>query len=262
MSSSRLYSYSNYNNILKSKLRGVINNIIKDANPDYFDYYVSHYLPIVSSYMNLDYNILSYRQLIEQFIKIKIINNYTQYNQTRNVTIPSFSPSLFKYDELLLPYGIHIVYDIIPETTCDTINYMLGSLNTNPKTQDVQFSLSNKDEIFGDMAPDFLNCMYTSILEEFNNNGINMKQKYQAIYTALRDINLNCYLKNDSAKDIVLIFFSDLEIEGRECISWAKPKPGYFKMNLKKGSIVVFSRDAYVNWSYSIKNNTGLIILT
>lgn len=261
MSSVSLYSYLNYDNTLKTRLRNIINNIIKDANPDYFNYYISYYLPIVSSYINLDFNNITVKQLIEQFIKIKIINNYTYYNKTKDVTIPSFIPTLFHQDKLNLPYGFHLIYNIIPEVTCDTINYMLGSLNKDPTTYDVLFSLTNKDELWGDIAPEFINCIYTSLLEQFNNNCINMKQKLKATYTALKEINMNCSYKNDSTRDIVLITLGDLELEGKECFFWAKPSPGYFKISLKKGSIVVLSKDAYVTWSYTIRNNIGLIIL-
>lgn len=261
MSSSSLYSYLNYDHTLKVRLRNIIDNIVKDANPDYFSYYVSYYLPIVSSYTNLDFNNIMTKQIIEQFIKIKIINNYTYYNQTKDVTIPSFTPSLFKQDKLNLPYGFHLIYDIIPEVTCDTINYMLRSLNKDPVTHDVLFSLSNKDELWGDLAPNFITCINTSLLEQLNNNGIDMKQKLKATYTALKEINMNCSYSNDSTRDVVLITLGDLELEGKECFFWAKPSPGKFKISLKKGSIVVLSKDAYVTWSYTIKNNVGLIIL-
>lgn len=261
MSSGSLYSYLNYDNTLKARLRNVISNIITDVNPEYFNYYISHYLPIISSYINLDFNNIMARQIVEQFIKIKIINNYTYHNQSKHVTIPSFSPSLFNQDKLNLPYGFHLIYNIIPEVTCDTINYMLGSLSKDPVTHDVLFSLSNKDELWGDLAPDFINCIYTSLLEQLNNNGISMKQKLKATYTSLKEINMNCSYNNDATRDVILITLGDLEIEGKECFFWAKPKPGYFKISLKKGSIVVLTRDAYVSWSYSISNNIGLIIL-
>lgn len=260
MSSINLYSYTNYDSSLKFRLRSIINNAIKDVDPDYLAYYVSHYLPIISSYANLDFNNILTRQIVEQFIKIKIINNYTFYNQTKNVTIPFFSPSSFTQDNLTFPYGLNLVYNIIPDITCDTINYLLGSLNKNPVSRDVFFSLTNRDETWGDLAPEFLNCIYSTLLEELNNNGIIMKQKIKATYTSLKEISTNCS-NNDSTKDIVFIILNDTSMEGKECIYWAKPTPGYFNINLKKGSILVLSRDSYVNWSYNINNNTGLIIL-
>lgn len=261
----RTYNHSEYDENLKLNLRHLVNSIITERRINYVEYFlpisistINYYGPIICSYLELDFEDDLTNMIVSEFIIIRLINLFTIEKKEKQQQI-EYNPKDFRSDKKL-PSNLIILSSIIPEETSYTFNSLFKQLLPEVETKDVRFSLTGKDEEWGDYPPDIITCIYTSIYEEMENIGIYIGQKKRAFFTKTENVSISCS-NADGSEDMIIIFLGDVRMKGEECNYWAKKEPSSFEVDINKGSVLIFKKDSYYNWKYNFTRNSGMLVL-
>jgi hypothetical protein len=267
------YNYELYSKELKEKLRYIIFNLITDRIPyavysiPYSIATVEYYLPIIYSYMidskeqvEVDKIDRLYFDIISQFIKIRLLDLFVYYNQQNPevlfpISITSINPKI----KDSIPNGFTLIPSILGEQISRTTSDLMACLSQEEFTKDIKFSLTDKDEKWGDIPPYLIKCIHDNIFEELNNNGLNMVSHTDAIYSKNNTIEIS-YNSNTEKNSLMIVCFTDVEITGEEQSLWAKTKGDKFSFDIPLGSIIVIKNEALYNWKYSFNKNKGILI--
>lgn len=257
----RTYNHSEYTQDSKNKVRYLVDMTVKMENLSYVNYFlpevltnVYYFSPIITSYMDEEKSkIKNIDSLIEQMLIIRIMNLFTERKKTEIETI-KYTLKPYKGSEDL-PNGMTLYNAVIPLETCDAYNYLIGALPIDTETKDVRFSLTGKDEVWGDIPPSTISCLYSTLFTE-----IFMSNKTRAIYNKQKEVSLACS-KKEGNEDLVIVCLAETTLKGEECNLWAKKEKSHINMKVEAGSILILKRESYYNWKYMFEGNKGLIII-
>jgi len=270
------YNHELYSDDLKDKLRYITGNLINDKIPyavysiPYSIASVEYYLPIIYSYLidskeqveieNID---VLYKEIIAQFIKIRLLDVFVYYNQKNpEVLTPLYIPSIttsIRNNIPNIPNGFTLIPSILGEQISRTTSDLMACLAQQEFTKDIKFSLTDKNEVWGDIPPFLIKCIYENIYEELNNNGLNMVKHTEAVYSKNNLIEIS-FNSNSEKNSLMIVCFTDTEITGDEYSLWAKTKGNSFSFTIPFGSIIVIKNEALYNWKYSFNKNKGILI--
>jgi len=257
----RTYNHSEYSQDVRNKVRYLTEMSIKSENLSYVNYFlpevlanIPYFSPIISSYLDNASDIKNVDALIEQMIIIRLMNLFTDRKKTDMENIKyKIKPYEGTKD---LPNGMTLYNAVIPLETCRAYNYLLGALAIESESRDVRFSLTGKDETWGDIPPNILMCLYNVITTEMF-----VSLKSRAMYNKQKEVSLSCASKKESNEDLVIVFLEETTIRGEECSVWAKKEKSYLNIKIEAGSMLVLKRESYYNWKYTFQENKGLIII-
>lgn len=267
------YNYELYSNELKDKLRYITTNLITDKIP-YAVYSIpysiastEYYLPIIYSYLidskeqvEIEKIDPLYKDIISQFIKIRLLDLFVYYNQQdpevlSPISIKSINPKIKEF----IPNGFTLIPSILGEQISRVTSDLMASLSPEEFTKDIKFSLTDKDETWGDIPPFLIKCIHDNIFNELNNNGLNMVSHTDAIYSKNNIIEIT-YNSNTEKNSLMIVCFTDVEITGEEYSLWAKTNGNKFSFDIPLGSIILIKNEALYNWKYSFNKNKGILI--
>jgi len=270
----RVYNYQDVPIAVKSRAREYVNAFVSDMIP-YLELFIpssiaiiTHDWPIVLSYLDSempDEKVLKDEtkmyELISQLIRIHLLDSYIRRKQydpkqttfeliERDKTYPKF------------PFGFYLIDSIIPKETCDVYNTLFSYLYKEEKTKDQKYSLTDKDEEWGDLAPGFLRCFYYYLYESIIEEDLSYKINTQAVYSSNNEIKFSFYPSDSSYSDVTtIIFFSDCSLQAQEVSAWRKKEPLSFSTFIEKGTIITLKKEALYEWKYTVSDNKGLLII-
>jgi hypothetical protein len=273
----RTYDHNKYTKELKQYIRNLVSQVIQTTNIEYPEYFlpnsiaiIEFYGPMIFSYVQgreSDFSLSDieqdkeYKMVISQMILTRIINLFVIKMRSKQITIDiSETENDLIKEQDGYPYGLYTISEIIPSETCRLMDIFLSNLLPETETKDVKFSLTNKDEEWGDIPPEFVSCLNTSLYNDLMSKGFEVCVKKLAVYSKYDKINITC--SNEVMnRDMIMIFLKDAVLFGKECITYGKKITSQFKTNVKAGTILIFKRDAYYKWSYSLSDNNSVLIL-
>lgn len=241
------YLYYNYTPDLKDYVRTAVRQRFKNVSIKLED--------LLSFAKELKENILfefmsslnipinqSYAEIFYQMSLIFIINNIKQekyfsddllapvkiqYNDLNAVT------PYGKYDCSWFPTGLYILPKILSDVITNRIIKIVYYL-LRDNTQALRFSLTKQDEIYGDMAPNSLYCIYRGIYEFLNERFIMLFEKKKSLITNTITFSMN---KVDPLTEEVVFLFT------RHATMYI----GKNALVCPSGSIVVLNKEALAN---------------
>jgi len=257
----RTYNHNEYSQDDKNKVRYLTDMSIKTVIFSQVNYFlpevlanIPYFASIISSYLDEEKEIKNVNSLIEQMIVVRLINLFTDTKKSDMEKIKYITKPYSGSTDL--PNGMTLYNAVIPLQTCETYNYLLGALPIEQESRDVRFSLTGKDELWGDLPPYIITCLYNTIATD-----IFINSKTRAIYNKQKDVGLSCASKKESNDDLVIVCLKETNLRGEECSIWAKKEKSYLDMKIEAGSILVLKRESYYNWKYTFQENKGLIII-
>ena len=270
----RIYNYKDSPLKVKSRARDYVKTFINDSIP-YLEVFlpfsiavISYHTSIILSYLEAEMteeevlkNEKVMNELIAQLIRIYLLDNYIakkQYDPHR------VNFQLKENDKVYpqFPYGFYLIESIVPDETCDMYNTLFSYLYLEEKTNDQKYSLTDKDEEWGDLSPNFLRCFYYYLYESILEVEPTYPISKQALYSANADINISVYPSDGSYSDVMtIVFFSDCSLSGQEVSAWRKKEVSTFSMYIEKGTIITLKKEALYEWKYTISDNKGVLII-
>ena len=274
----RTYSSQDVPAPIKSRTREYVKTFIVYDTIPYLEVFlptsiavIEYYDPIIMSYLETEMpdnpilkNEEKMKELIAQLIRIRLLDDYLARKQ--------YNPSAISFDlredekEMkrypLFPYGFYLIDGIIPDSTCDMYSTLFSKLYLEEKTNDQKYSLTGKDEEWGDLAPGFLRCFYYYLYESIIEEDLSYKINTQAVYSSNNEIKFSFYPSDSSYSDVTtIIFFSDCSLQAQEVSAWRKKEPLSFSTFIEKGTIITLKKEALYEWKYTVSDNKGLLII-
>jgi hypothetical protein len=194
---------------------------------------ISRNMQVEQSYVELFYQ-MSLVYLIDRIKHEKLDkNDYTDSFQIKYNDMKATTP-YGKFDSSWFPTGLYVLPKIISEKVANRLILLVYYL-LKDNTQAVRFSLTQKDEPFGDQAPNTLYCIYKSIYDVLTQHFIMMFEKKKLLITSSVGFSMN---KIDPMSDeIVFLFTRHVNITiGKK-----------HKLYLPSGSIMVLNKEAVAN---------------
>jgi hypothetical protein len=255
------YLYYNYTPQLKDYVRTAVRQRFKNVSITtedllsfikelresiLFEFLSSLNIPITQTYVEIFYqmsliviidNIKQQKYLSDEFLEpVKI-----KYNDLNAITPYS------KYDCSWFPTGLYILPKILSELITNKIITIVYYL-LRDNTQALRFSLTKQDEIYGDMAPNVLYCIYKGIYELLNEKFIMLFEKKKLLITNTTVFSMN---KIDPLTEEVVFLFT----------RHATMHIGKNLLTCPSGSIVVLNKEALANTIKisALENSTVLI---
>lgn len=274
----RIYNSQDVPATIKSRAREYVKTfIIYDTIP-YLEAFlgasiaiIEYYEPIILSYIDTEMpdnpiikNEEKMNQMIAQLIRIRLLDEYLvkkQYDPSKiSFDLREDEKDTKKYP--LFPYGFYLIDSIIPESTCNMYSVLFSKLYLEEKTNDQKYSLTGKDEEWGDLAPNFLQCLYYYLYESILEEDPSYKISSQAVYSTNEEINLSFYPSDSTYSDVAtIVFFSSCILRGKEVSAWRKKEEDSFETRIDKGSIIILKKASLYEWKYTISDNKGVLII-
>lgn len=256
------YIYYNYEPELKQYVRNAVSQYFKDIYIELDDLlsYVKDLrseklynliqnlnIPITQSYVDIFYQ-MSVLYLIDHIKQQKM--DEQKYIDPVNITydnLKAITP-YGKYDCSWFPIGLYVFPRILTETIANRIAKLVHYLLADNTQSAIRFSLTRQDEIYGDMCPNVLYCIYKSIYESLNEKFIILFEKKKLLITNTISFSMN---KIDVLTEEVFFIFT------RHATAYI----GKNKLILPTGSILVLNKEALGNTIKisALENSTVLI---
>jgi hypothetical protein len=270
----RVYNYQDVPILVKARAREYVKTFVNDTVP-YLEVFlpssiaiISYHWPIVLSYLEAempDESILKDEkkmyEVIAQLIRIHLLDSYLIKQQ--------YEPKETEFELIekeksypKFPFGFYLIDSIIPQETCETYNSLFSYLYLEEKTNDQKYSLTDKDEEWGDLAPGFLRCFYYYLYESIIEEDLSYKINTQALYSANKEVKFSFYPSDSSYSDVItIVFFSDCKLQAQEVSVWRKKEPESFSTFIEKGTIITLKKESLYEWKYTVSDNKGLLII-
>jgi hypothetical protein len=240
----RSYLFYNYTPDLKDYVRNGVQNYFRNTFiplDDFLEFSKDLRSTQITT-MLTNYNIPVTQQYIEIFYQISIVyimdrikkEKLEEQNIVENLKIQyddKLAKAYFgKYDCTWFPTGLYILPKILTETISNRIIKLVYYL-LRDNTNSIRFSLTGKDETFGDMCPQSLYCIYKNIYDSLNEKFILLFEKKKLLITDTKAFSVK--LVDPLTEELVFLFTRhvDLSINNN-------------KLHLPSGSIMVLNKEA------------------
>lgn len=212
----KFYNHLLYTDELKDYIRRAVYAFFSNTYFKFSEFYDLRY----NIYTKFIYDILDflnitqdqqYIDIVYQYCMIYLIDHITSeppeipinFNQT--VSYKNFEASIDKnkFNVSNFPNGFTIMPSLVPLYIMKRITTMFGKLLDNGESM-IKFSLTDKDETFGDKAPEVLRCINNSIVDNLYQNFISSFEKTKVTIIRYYTINIKKMMSSEVTELIVL----------------------------------------------------------
>jgi hypothetical protein len=240
------YLFYKYTQELKDYVRTAVSRHFKNISIELEDllsfikYLREEELDKLMSSLNITIS-QTYVEIFYQMSLIYVIDRIKQEKLTEDFIVPvkieyndlkAITP-YGKYDCSWFPTGLYLFPKILSEKISNRIITIVHYL-LRDNTQALRFSLTKKDEIYGDIAPNILYCIYKSIYESLNEKFIMLFEKKKILITSTMIFSMN---KIDPLTEEVVFLFT----------RHATVNIGKNQLVCPTGSILVLNKEALGN---------------
>lgn len=135
-----------------------------------------------------------------------------------------------KYDISWFPSGLYILPKILTDKISNRLITLVYYLLRDDKNS-IRFSLTGTDNVYGDMCPRTLFCIYKSIYDTLRENFILLFEKEKLLITSVSQFSINRI--DPLTQEIIVLFTRDVKVKIDE-----------HSLSLPSGSIIVLNKEA------------------
>jgi len=212
----KFYNHLLYTEELKAYIRRAVYSFFSNTYFKFSEFYYSRYdiytkfIYTILDYLNITQD-QQYVDIVYQYCMIYLIDHITSepaeipinFNQTVSYKNFNASIDMNKFDVSNFPNGFIIMPSLIPLAIMKRITTMFGYLLDNGEGM-IKFSLTDKDDTFGDKSPEVLRCINNSIVDNLYQNFISSFEKTKVAIIKYYTINMKKMISSEVTELIVL----------------------------------------------------------
>lgn len=221
------YNHLLYTEELKSYIRRAVYSFFSNTYFKFSEFYDLRY----DIYKKYIYDILDYLSITQdqlyvdivfQYCMIYLIDHITSeppeipinFNQTVSYKNFDASIDMNKFNVSNFPNGFVIMPSLVPLAIMKRITTMFGYLLDNGEGM-IKFSLTDKDETFGDKAPEILRCINNSIVDNLYQNFISSFEKTKVNIIRYYTINMKKMMSSE-VEELLVLFEVPVKVSIKE----------------------------------------------
>lgn len=251
----KFYNHNLYTEELKSYVKRAVRIYFNNVYFNFSEFYNIRYM-IRTKYINdiIEYTNLTpaenYVDIVYQYCILYLIDHITTespempINFSQDVTYDGYNAIIDrnKYNVDNFPNGFIIMPSLVPKEIVKRMSILFSYLLTDNQNN-LKFSLTESDTIFGDEAPSVIKCIINGIMDELYEKFISSIPKTKVIIPTFRNMNLTKMISSD-VNEIILLFEYPTEVKIKELD---------MKVLLPEGSIAILNSDA-LTYNIGIEN--------
>ncbi len=212
----KFYNHLLYTEEIKAYIRKAVYAYFNNTYFKFSEFYDLRY----DIYTKFIYDILDYLNItkdqpyvdiVYQYCMLYLIDHITSeppdipINFKQTVSYNNFNAVIDqnKFNISNFPNGFVIMPSLVPLPIMKRITTMFGHLLDNGEGM-IKFSLTDKDEMFGDRAPEVLRCINNSIVENLYQNFISSFEKSKVTIIRYYTMNMKKMLSSDVTELLIL----------------------------------------------------------